>query len=151
MESNRVREPRTALQHGSLASGFTGMGLVSRLSLASCLACAHIWPDSGSFLAVHIFFLNDVVTTTSTCHLKFNTWKMESWCKMDSSLRVPGSLAGPIIGWCLLPPFGPYQILPVSFPYPCSLLVFLLWDNSTVDIMLPGQGRHFVSGSLREP
>ena len=51
-ESSRVREPRrTALLRG-LKSGFMVMGLVSRLALASHLASAHIWSDSGSFLVV---------------------------------------------------------------------------------------------------
>ena len=42
------------------------------------------------------------------------------WCahlsaKMDSSVSVSGRLAGHIMGWHLLPPFGPSRILPVSF------------------------------------
>ena len=62
--------------------------------------------------------------------------------KMDSSVRVSGRLAGHILGWCLLPPFGLSHILPNSPSW--LLLVFfffflqhcvpywdlLLWDNS---------------------
>ena len=38
------------------------------------------------------------------------------WCvhlsaKMKSSVWVSGRLAGHIMGWCLLPPFGPSRIL----------------------------------------
>ena len=59
------------------------------------------------------------------------------WCalisvKMVSSAMVSGRLTGHIMGWRLLPPFGPSQILPGSFhqlhhvPYQD----LLLWDNS---------------------
>ena len=53
-ESRSLREPRrTALPRGSLASGFMGIGLVSGLSLANCLArlvlglaqCSSLWPS----------------------------------------------------------------------------------------------------------
>ena len=57
------------------------MELVSGSSLASHLACAHIWSDSGSFLAAGILPAT-----------------------MDSSAKVSGRLAGHIITCrCLLP------------------------------------------------
>ena len=42
-------------------------------------------------------------------------WHLHLSAKMDSSVRVSGRLAGHIMGWHLLLPFGPSQILPVSF------------------------------------
>ena len=60
-------------------SGFMVMGLVSGLSLASHLACARVWSDSGSFLvAVH------------------------PSAKMDPSVRAAGRLTGRIISSLLL-------------------------------------------------
>ena len=42
---------------------------------------------------------------------------------MESSVKVSGRLAKHIMGLCLLPPFGPSQIiLPCILLVPCSLL-----------------------------
>ena len=85
------------------------MGLVSKWSLASHLACAHIWSDSGSFLV--------------DAHLS---------AKMDSSEKDSGRLIGHM-DWHLLPPFGPSRILPVSFwwQHLVSYQDLLLPDNSS--------------------
>ena len=40
-------------------SGFMVMGLISGLSLANHLACAHIWSDLGSFLVEHASLSQD--------------------------------------------------------------------------------------------
>ena len=36
---------------------------------------------------------------------------------MDSSAKDSGRLLGDIMGWSLLPPLGPFQIIPVSFQW----------------------------------
>ena len=52
---------------------------------------------------------------------------------MDSHVKDSGRLVGHTVGWCLLPPFGPSQILPVSFQQQHHLPYqdLLLWDNSS--------------------
>ena len=77
--------------------------------------------------------------------------------KMDSSVRVSGRLAGHILGWCLLPPFGLSQILPVGccwfvclfvclFAALCSLLgPPVVRQLRQVIINFPGQGGQFWS------
>ena len=75
------------------------MGLVSGLSLANHLA----WSIFGltqcsSWLRTHL---------SAKAHLS---------AKMDSS-EDSGRLVGHIMGWRLLPPFGPSLILPVSFQW----------------------------------
>ena len=80
-------------------SGFMVMGLVSGLSLANHLA----WSIFGltqcsSWLRTHL---------SAKAHLS---------AKMDSS-EDSGRLVGHIMGWRLLPPFGPSLILPVSFQW----------------------------------
>ena len=67
------------------------VGLVSGLSLANHLACARSLTQGPSWWHAHLS------------------------AKMDSSLSVSGRLAGHIMGWNLLPPFGPSRILPVNF------------------------------------
>ena len=68
------------------------MGLVSQLSLASHLAWLIIGLTQGP-----------------------SWWRVHLSDKMGSSEKDSGWLVGYIIGWHLLPPFGPFQILPVSF------------------------------------
>ena len=50
-------------------------------------------------------------------------WRVHLSVKMEYSAGVSGSLAGHIMGWCVLLPFGPSQILPAggSLSVPCSL------------------------------
>ena len=52
--------------------------------------------------------------------------------KINSSVRLSGRLARHFMGWCLLPPFGPSQILLVRFwqQHKVPYWDLLLWDNS---------------------
>ena len=75
------------------------MGLVSWWSLASHLA----WPISSLTQGP-------------------SWWHSHLSAKMDSSKKDSERLAGHIMGWCLLPPFGLSQILLVSFQYQYRVL-----------------------------
>ena len=97
-ESWRVRETRRT------AHSLIVMALVSRLSLANHLA----WPIFGP-------------TLSPSC------WCVHFSAKIVSSAKDSGRLAGHIMGWCLLPPFGPSQILLVSVRSSTGFLLF--WDN----------------------
>ena len=59
-------------------------------------------------------------------------WCMRLSAKMDSSVKDSGRLVGRIVGWHLLPFFGPSWILPVSFQWQHHVLYpdLMLWDNS---------------------
>ena len=83
-------------------SGFMVMGLVSGLSLAAHLA----WPTSGL-----------------TQHPSW--WRAHLSAKLDSSEEDSGRLVGHIIGWRLLPPFGPSRILLLNLVFGGST-VFLI-------------------------
>ena len=92
-ESSRVREPgRTALPRGSQSQVFMVKRLVPVLSLANHLAWPIFGPTQGP-----------------------SWWHVHLSAKMDSSEKDSGRLVGYIMGWRLLPPFGPSLILPVSF------------------------------------
>ena len=62
-----------------------------------------------------------VVSGQSSCLAQFGLTQGSSWwhwhlpAKMDSHVKDSGRLVGHIMCWWLLPPFGPSQILPVSF------------------------------------
>ena len=65
--------------------------------------------------------------------------------KIESSVRLSGRLAGHILSWHLLPPFGLSQILPVSFFLAVAALCSLLGPPVVrplrqVVINLPDQG-----------
>ena len=82
------------------------------------------WPV---FLPVSVFGLTQV-PSWGLMHLS---------AKMDSSVRCSGRLAGPMMGWHLLPACSPSQILPVSFlRLHISYQVILLWDNSCKWLLL---------------
>lgn len=75
-----VRNPGGLLCHVAHSlSGLMAVVLLSRLFLASLLACVHIWSDSGSLQGL--------------MHLS---------AKMDSSVGCSGRLAGHRMGWHLL-------------------------------------------------
>ena len=93
-ESSRVREPRrTALPRGS-KSWVHGNGVSSWLSLASHLAWSMFVLTQGP-----------------------SWWQVNLSAKMDSSAKDSGRLIRHLMGWHLLPAFGPSQILPVSFQW----------------------------------
>ena len=71
---------------------FYGNGVSFRVVSGQSSCLAHIWSDSGSFLVVRASLSQD------------------GFQRKDS-----GRLVGHIMGWRLLLPFGPSQILPVSF------------------------------------
>lgn len=79
------------------------------------------------------------------CHLGQSSFRAHIWTNLEpllgggSSLRRRGFWCEgfweggrTIMGWCLLPPFGPSQILLVSFPKQLCIPYWslLLWDNS---------------------
>ena len=79
VESNRVREPRENCSATWLAvSGFMGMGLVSGLSLASCLVQPLLGLAQGP-----------------------SWWRVHLSAKMDSSAKDPGRL---VVSFLLLAP-----------------------------------------------
>ena len=90
-------------------SGLMVMELVSGLSLATHLS----WP---------IFSLTQGPSW----------WRSHLSAKMDSSEKDSGRLVGHIMDWHLLPPFGPSQILLISFRWQHRVPYgdLLLRDNS---------------------
>ena len=104
------------------ASGFMEMGLVLGLVLANRLA----WP---------------------ICALTQGpSWPcMHLSVKVASRVRASGRWAGHIMGWCLLPPFGPSQILPFVFSSGTGTYSLsgppVVRQLLPVIIVMPGQGR----------
>ena len=92
-------------------SGVMAMGFVSRSSLDSRRLC----PYFAQFRPLLV-----------ACYLS---------AKMDSSVRVSGRLAGHILGWCLLPPFGLSHILPNSPSW--LLLVFFFFFSALCSLLGP--------------
>ena len=98
-------------------SGFMVMGLPFWVVSGQSSCLAHIWSDSRSFLVTQTFL-----------------------AKMYPSIRVSGRLAGHIMDWHLLLPFGPSQIL--SEAAFCSLSgPSVVRQLMQVVIIVPGQGR----------
>ena len=99
------------------------------------------YEDEVSFLG----FLWPLILTVPTCGpiQGPSCWRMHLSVKMFPSTSVLGRLAGHLMGWRLLPPFGPSQIFRVSFPVaaPCPLSGQLM----QVVIFMPGQGGQFRS------
>ena len=90
-ESFSIREPRRAACHTTLSLAFYGNGISFSVVSNNHLVCAHNWSSFRFF------------------------WRhMNVLAKMDSRVRASGRLAGHMISWHLLPPFGPSLILPVS-------------------------------------
>ena len=109
VETSRVREPGGLLCHVAV-SAFMATGVLSGLSLAGHLA----WP---------VFSL-----TPGPCW-----WCAHLSAKMNFGSKDSGKLAGHIVGWCLLPPFGPSWVFPFHFQWWHHVPYWglLLWDSSS--------------------
>ena len=75
------------------ASGFMVMKLVSRLSLANHLACAHIWSDSGSFLVSCASLIQNGLLAWGF----LGDWQDILWAGVSSLLLAP-----PEFSWLFL-------------------------------------------------
>ena len=116
VESMRIREPRgTAVPCDSQSQGSEWCRLLSGLSLTTHLVLAHVWSDSGSFLVQNVSLSHD-------------GFQCEAFWEV----------AGHIMDWCLLPPFGSSGVLLVSFWWQLHIPYqdLLLWDNSCKQLLL---------------
>ena len=99
------------------------------------------YDDEVSFLG----FLRPLILTVPTFGpiQGPSCWHTHLSVKMFPSTSVLGRLAEHLMGWPLLPPFGPSQVFLVSFPVaaPCPLSEQLM----QVVIFMPGQGGQFRS------
>ena len=99
------------------------------------------YDDEVSFLG----FLRPLILTVPTFGpiQGPSCWHTHLSVKMFPSTSVLGRLAEHLMGWPLLPPFGPSQVFLVSFPVAASCP--LSEQLMQVVIFMPGQGGQFRS------